>query len=209
MIINRDFAFYTTTLKDALEIDPDLFEHMTLDTTEHTNKFIDMFTARWDIYEIGGETVALFKRFIEDKFNTLKDVYIERLKTYEQEFNYLDGYVQKIKETTKTTNDNSLVSETEGELSDSKDSEYYDLPNRQINSGNGYLSKKDKIGKSSTGTSTTTNTEDKTEDIIRNYEKTGGVDILNQRIQYLNKYIRNIYLDFAEEFKSCFCLIYG
>lgn len=54
------------------------------------------------------------------------------------------------------------------------------------------------------------NTHTNETDGIMNYKKTitGGVDVVDLRERYL-KYIRDLYLDFANRFKDCFNLVYA
>ena len=91
--MSRDkmYAKYTTTLYDALIDDPTLLDVFVMDTEEHTDTFKRIFTAYWNIHEIGGETISIFKRFLENKFIVSSPYYIEMINAYETKINMLDG----------------------------------------------------------------------------------------------------------------------
>lgn len=86
-----DYAYVSITLRNAIELEPELLNDMQMKTPEQTNKFIEIFRARWDLYEIGGETIELFKSFIDERFKLKLGYYQQLIDEYEKEFNYLDG----------------------------------------------------------------------------------------------------------------------
>ncbi len=169
-----DYAYVTITLRDAIKEEPDLLENLVLKTQEQTNKFIKVFRAKWDLYEIGGETIELFKAFITNRFNLKIDYYQQMIDEYEKEFDYLDGR-KTVTEYHETADTNSTD---------------YDLPR-----SNG------SAGKATTKTNVNGNL---------GWTRTlkGDEDVLELKERYL-KFIRNLYENFAEEFKDCFALIYG
>ena len=169
-----DYSYSSITLRDAIKLVPTLLDDFELDTEEQTNKFIEVFRAKWDLYDIGGETIELFKSFIDNRFKLKKEYYQQLLNEYETEFNYLDGR--------KTT--------TAYYESVNTDNTNYDLPRKT----------------GAEGTATTKENVNGTHNYTRTL--TGDVDVLDLKSRYL-KYIRNIYEDFAEDFKDCFSLIYG
>lgn len=192
-----DKAFSTMTLHDALIIDENLLDFVTLSTSEQINKFKEMFVARWDIYEIGGETLALTKRFFKNKFDVYKDYYQELINDYDNKINYLDGIIHS---ETVSYSENRDISDT-GNVINTENLENIDLPNKQTQQN--YVTSKVNDTK---GTSVDTHKDD---DKFGNtlISRNGDVNILEQKIKYQN-YLRNIYLEFVERFKNCFVLIY-
>ena len=85
------YAKYTIQLVDALSIDETLLENLKFDNDEYTENFIRIFKALYEIYEIGGETIAEFKQFIDNKFTIWKDYYVEKLDTYYTKINFLES----------------------------------------------------------------------------------------------------------------------
>lgn len=121
-MINR-YARYTIVFNNLLELEPNfIWEDLQLDTTEHTQRFKDMFIARWGQYEIGGETVPQFKEFVRQKFNEYYHYYIEKINAYDTEIDMLDGIVDTVEEDTL--------------------SQYIDLPNKQTSKE--YITNKNK-----------------------------------------------------------------
>ena len=65
------YTRYTITLHDALIDNPDLLDGLVMSTNDRTNKLKEMFINRWEIYEIGLETINLFKLCINNTFNII------------------------------------------------------------------------------------------------------------------------------------------
>ena len=193
-----DMAFSTMTLHDALIIDNTLLNFISLKTTEQTNKMKEIFLARWDIYEIGGETIPLFKRFLTNNFNKHKDYYQELIDDYENKINYLDG-ITSTEGVSYTDSSNGSVSKAR---IGTENIDVIDLPNKQTT--NNYVSQKNNTSESISETNTYDDSKAGNKIITRN----GDVNILEQKIKY-QKYLRNIYLEFAERFKDCFVMIYN
>lgn len=193
-----DYAVCTMTLHDALKVDPTLLDFVSLSTDEQIAKFKDMFKARWDIYEIGGETIPLSKRFFDNKFRQWKDYYQELINDYENKINYLNGIVSNETHTENYTGDG-----TRGKTDNAnRNSTYVDLPNRTTTSN--YATNKDDTSEEIISSQTYEDNHDRTLEI----SKTGDVNILDQKIKY-QKYLRNVYLEFVERFADCFALIYN
>lgn len=169
-----DYSYSSITLRDAIKEEPQLLEAFVLNTQEQTTKFIDIFRAKWDMYDIGGETIELFKIFITNRFIVKKDYYQELIDEYETQFNYLDG-----RKTVTTYREDANTDSTD-----------YDLPRKT----------------GATGTATAKTNVDGELEWTRTL--TGDVDVLEQKSKYM-KFIRNLYEQFADEFKDCFSLIYG
>lgn len=190
MIPFNDYAYVSMTLNDALKIDENFLEDLTLSTTEQTNKLIEMFKSKWDIYEIAGETLEFSKRLIKDKWYTIKDYYQELINDYENKINYLKGYVS----TTTITKDD----EETYKFGRKVESSNIDLPNKTT-SGT-YVSSKNIVENS--------NSDVVNRDNVETITKDGDVNILEQKMKY-QKYLRNVYLECVEQFKDCFAQIYG
>lgn len=248
----EDLEFYTRftiTLHDALIKEPTLLDNLTLSTPERTSAFKKMFINRWDIYEIGVETIPMFKYIIENKFNILKDMYEELLTAYETKIDMLDGEKETItrddvkKENgTKTTDLTGNVSTTATITDDttttttntgtvSKDSNenksHFDLP--RTNTNQDKPSSKDsstygdtvtndlsenltgkntnKTDNKTTNTANTSTADNKDATLKQTITKTGGVNVISLKRDYMSL-IRNVLLDFVNEFDKCFLDIY-
>ena len=64
-----DYSYSSITLRDAIVQEPILLDEFVLETTDQTNMFKEIFRAKWDLYDIGGETIEIFKAFICDMFD--------------------------------------------------------------------------------------------------------------------------------------------
>lgn len=169
-----DYSYSSITLRDAIVQEPTLLDEFVLETTDQTNMFKEIFRAKWDLYDIGGETIEIFKAFIDNRFALKKEYYQQLLNEYYTDFNYLDG----------------RYTQTEYHESANTDSTSFDLPRKT----------------GATGTATTKENVNGSIGWVRTFK--GDVDVLDLKARYL-KYIRNVYEDFANEFKDCFSMIYG
>lgn len=195
---NMLYSYSSITLLDALKEDETLLDGFILSNEEQTINFKETFKSMYNLYDIGGETIGLFKLMIENRFNLKKRYYQDLLNEYNKEIDYLDGYVEN-----ETLIDSSTDNGTSSSSSNTNDNDtIYDLPYKQTE--NMYATKKNTGDRNSTLQNTSENTKSK--NVTRN--KKGSVNVLEQKIKYL-KYIRNIYEEFAKEFKDCFVLVYG
>lgn len=193
-----DYSYCTMTLKDALKIDEDFLDFLQLSTTTQTTTLLNMFKARWDIYEIGGETLEFSKRLLKDKFDTIKEYYQNLINTYEQELLYNDG----IKSVVHFETDDSGSNSRGGQDTSSSLDSHIDLPNRTTTGE--YVSNKD-INEYEYNYGRTDEYEDNKDHTTTT---TGNVNVVEQREKYL-KYLRNIYLDMVNEFRPCFSMIFA
>lgn len=179
------YTRYTITLHDLLINEPTLLDNLTLSTAERTEKFKNMFIAKWDVYEINTETVKMFKLILINKFNTLKDYYEELISAYETKINMLDGKLTSI--TREDTEDNNQIY--------SGESLNYDLP-RTNSAENKPSSKSNNSG----------NTNDN-----KRFNQTittkGEENVISLKTQYM-KMLRNIYYEFVNDFETCFMQLF-
>lgn len=218
--LNMAYAKYTIVFDDVLDIEPTLLDNLTLDTEEHTAKFKTALVSRWGLYEIGGETIPQFKSFLEHRFNLVKDYYIEKLNAYETQINMLDGAkvvttTNVVEEnTTNTTGSSETTTDNEAHDHITSTNNTYDLPRKQVNEGDGYLTSKttdDRQDDSDYNTKvvgTTQNDGTAHNTSTGTTTTTGGINVIQLKKDYLDL-LRNVYEEFANEFKTCFCLIYG
>lgn len=183
---NYPEAQYTMTYYEFRHRCPDFIsEVFELDTDDHTALFTDIFSAKWDMYEIVVADMDLEKLFIGNTFKLKKDYYLEKINAYEQEFDFNDAMEITTESSDDMTDDLSI-----------KDL-HVDLPNKKISSSNIYDypdsgNKTDNHDeRSSNTTSTTTN---------KNL-------YYSVKAQYM-KQIRNWFEAFANEFKDCFMHIF-
>lgn len=157
--LNEYPTTYSITLHDVLEVEPALLTNIfTFDgNNTRATKFIKVFLGMYDIYEIGAETIELFKNWLQDTYDEYIDYYIEMLDAYEIKINMLDGVVSDDLET------------------------YIDLPNKSTDKE--YATNKTKR------------------------HSTGNVNVIDLKREYLNL-IKNLYRDFAKDFRACFAIIY-
>lgn len=180
---------YSITLYDALNYDTSLLSGLNFTNSTYTSKFKEAFINRFGIYEIGAETIELFKVYITNRFNLNKEYFEKLLDKYTEELNETDGYYH-FEEHTENYDE-------EGEGSGDTNLQNIDLPNKSTTKE--YISSKNK----SENTGRYTSTKNKTFSETRK----GGVNVIDQRERIL-KYIRNIYLELCEKFSDCFCLLY-
>lgn len=188
--IMYEYSYTSITLRDALKLNPDLLENLTLSTTNRTKLFQDMFKAYYNSKSIAGETVELFKLWIEDTFNVHKDYYENILNEYEKELDLDEGFVL-----TREHRDNGSSS---GTASSNSNTDNIDLPNKPTT--NEYVSDRVKNNASSNNS-----------DSYNKYLKetvSGNVNTLEQREKAL-KFIRNYYLEFVKKFDDCFAHVYA
>lgn len=185
-----EYSYTSITLRDALKLNPDLLENLTLSTTNRTKLFQDMFKAYYNSKSIAGETVELFKLWIEDTFNVHKDYYENILNEYEKELNLDEGFVL-----TREHTDNGSSS---GSVSSNSNTDNIDLPNKPT--ANEYVSDRVKNNASSN------NSDTYNKNVVETV--TGNVNTLEQREKAL-KFIRNYYLEFVKKFDDCFAHVYA
>lgn len=196
------YAYSTMTLYDVLLKEPTLLDDFELETDLQTSLFKSAFIARYNIYEIGGETINYFKMMIKNRFDLNKNYYQQLINEYAKAINYEDGYV--VNETITEDNDSTGTSnQATNSLSNSKRTDYT-LPYKQTNER--YATNENVVDTDSDiDTQNTYNVNDN-KNLVRS--KTGNVNVLDQKIKYM-KFIRDVYRDFVEIFKDCFSLIYG
>lgn len=178
------------TLLDALKVEPTLLDDLDFGNEARTEKFNKIFKARYNTKSIAGETIELFKIYIDDTFNQYVDYYNELLDIYEEQLNYNDGI-----KATRIHRDTGDSQDTNNSHSENR---IIDLPNS-----------------STTGEYDSQKTKNETNSGLHNeYSKTisetvtGGVNVVDQRKKAL-EFIRNLYLEFADKFKDCFAFVYA
>ena len=188
---------FRDTLEEALVKDPTLLDNLQMSTTAQTTMFKDIFKARWNIYECAGFSIEEFKKFIENKFKSWLPYYQELIDDYENRITYQDGIVNSEIHSETYSADGS-VDKTD---TASRNNVYTELPNKVTNKE--YPSNKDDTNENLVSQQSYEDSHNKGVTITR----TGDVNILEQKIKY-QKYLRNIYLEFANKFDVCFVLLY-
>lgn len=188
---------FRDTLEEALVKDPTLLDNLQMSTTTQTTMFKDIFKARWNIYECAGFSIEEFKKFIENKFKSWLPYYQELIDDYENRITYQDGIVNSEIHSETYSADGS-VDKTD---TASRNNVYTELPNKVTNKE--YPSNKDDTNENLVSQQSYEDSHSKGVTITR----TGDVNILEQKIKY-QKYLRNIYLEFANKFDVCFVLLY-
>lgn len=178
------------TLLDALKIEPTLLDDFDFGDNNRNAKFNKIFKAMYNTKSLAGETIELFKIYIDDTFNEFVDYYNELLDIYETQLNYSDGI--------KATRIHRDTGDSQDTANSSNENKVIDLPNSTTEGE--YITEKTK----NTSNSGLHNEYSKTisESI------TGGVNVIDQREKML-KYIRSLYIEFAEKFKDCFAFVYA
>ena len=188
---------FRDTLEEALVKDPTLLDNLQMSTTTQTTTFKDIFKARWNIYECAGFSIEEFKKFIENKFKSWLPYYQELIDDYENRITYLDGVVNSEIHSETYTADGS-VDKTDNA---SRNNVYTELPNKVTSKE--YPSNKDDTSESLVSQQSYEDSHNKGVTITSK----GDVNILEQKIKY-QKYLRNVYLEFANKFDVCFVLLY-
>lgn len=182
-------ASYSITLYDAIKYDATLLDGFNFTNPVYTVEFKNHFINKFGIYEIGAETIELFKVYITNRFNLNKEYFEKLLDKYYEKLNETDGYYH-FEEHTISKNES-------GNSTGNSNLQNIDLPNKVTNKE--YVTSKN--NSNNTDNYTTNNNE------TFNETRKGGVNVIDQRERIL-KYIRNIFLELVEKFKDCFCLLY-
>lgn len=208
------YAKYTSCLYNVLDDYPNLLENLTMSTEERTTRFKDTFVAMWFNYEIGLETIGLFKLTLEQRFNRYKNYYEELLDTYETNINFLDGI--KSTRTISETNlkdDTDVASSTRALTRDETKTlgeSTTTLP--RVQTANSIPSSKvdgtTEISDTTNDSVNYNNTKTINEERTLTETKTGDENVIKLKVEYMNQ-IRNLYEEFSKEFKSCFIQIFN
>ena len=194
------YARFTMVFADVLREYPDILDPLSLDTDAHTAKFKEVLKGKFNLYEIGLETPHLFQEALVNKLAVKKDYYLELIEAYETNIKnlMLDGLVSTTttEHTGEGTNSNTVTPRTKTE------SIHYDLP-RSIAADN-YPSSKD----TSEVVSGTDSSEGSYSDEFTNESTTKTGNAIDQKVKYM-KMLRNVWEEFANEFKSCFLDLYA
>ena len=196
----EDYPMY----KDTLSENPDIIENLVLDSTSRTNEFIKVFNATYNTKRLCTDDISLFKEYITNTFNQHKEYYIQKLNVYERELNGdLGESISRtlIDNTTNATSNNVGIT---GSQTNNNTEILYDIPRSQTK-GNP-TNQTDKVDSLSNNQSTTGSSSGNTNKSVSE-SITGNVNVIKQRELWL-KFIKNIYLDFADKFKDCFLQIY-
>lgn len=180
------YATYTMALYDFNILYPSAFNDLKLENDNLTTRFINTFNNYWCEYEINGDTPNLFILRVKNKFNSIKDYWTKKIIEYEKELDYNKGIEENYKEDNEDNESNEGTNNTS----------YVDLPNKVSNQE--YITSK-----------TLNNIKgSRNNNHTRNYSKSGGINVIDQRQKYLN-YLNNIMVDFVKEFKDCFIQLYS
>lgn len=185
---------YSITLYDLYEEDPTILDILDSDQYFKSLGLKNKFLSYWGIYEIGAETKALFKKFIEQVYNANYVKYNKAGQLWDDDYRY-----------TLEVTDSETYSETNTDsATNSNTSKYggtgvnYDLPNKTTS--NEYPTEKN-TQDSQQSTEEYKNNAHK-EDYTRSWTK--HYDPVEQRNKYLASVNDIMYL-FIKEFKYCFC----
>lgn len=198
-------ANYTITLYDALEFDNTLLDILTRDEIFVNNKLKERFISYYGIYEIGGETLEMFRVFINRKYEELSNKYMQKLELWQNKLDYLKPVEKNISKDLTYTDKGSLIKNFDNTISYSGEdiNVNYELPNR--NTTNEYPSNKQKTIYDSNKGKTGVDTDNK--DFIKtnkgNIIETKGYNIIEQTEKY-NNIIKDIVQDFIYQFDTCF-----
>lgn len=230
-------AKYTKLLKDVIDEEPTIFDNISFTNPTYTKGLKDALINRFYIYEICSPDIAEFKELLDNTFNLNKeyfektlDKYLENLDeslgyAYHKEYTLnkdFDSEININNEVSNTENSNyaSQVSNTE-DVSDATTNTNIELPNRTTQSEypnnkntTDYTSdvestsnRNDAVSKTAGSTLDGNNTQNDTTNETFEEDRTGGINVIDQRERML-KYIRNIYYEFTEKFKSLFIFVY-
>ena len=196
------YSYSSMTLHDVLIEEPTLLDDLVLETEIQTSLFKQAFISRYNLYDIGGETIPLFKLMIKGKFDLNKNYYQQLITEYVKSINYEDGY--KEIETITEENDSTGTSNQDSDGMNTNKRTFYDLPYKQTSER--YATTETIDDNTSNVNIQGTYSSNDNKNITKT--KTGNVNVLEQKIKYM-KFIRDIYRDFVEVFRECFSLIYG
>lgn len=181
-------AVFTMCFKDVKEIAPHVLDNIQMSTPARTKALTLALSARYDIYEIAGETIPEFQLFLTNTFNQWVFYFEQLLDAYEQEFDWRLGDVETLDITHGTDMTRvmspAIVTTTEN----------YDLPRSSTSESR----PSSKTISTPSGTDTVEDDGERTEQGTRSL-----VNLVKQRMDFMRS-VRNLYADFAEKFKPCF-----
>ena len=126
-------SVYTMTLHDALIIDPTLLDSIdfttiddTLEDESYSAELRNMVIAKFDLYEIAGETLGEQKLFIKRKFEQYGAYWLKLLEAYSEEINWKVSETLSINES--GTNNNTRTYTPTVKYKNTTDNEFTDLP---------------------------------------------------------------------------------
>lgn len=188
---NYPYAQYTETFLEFLDKNPtfltDTINATTYGNQDYANDMIEILKARFNFYEISGETEDTFKTYFEDTFNQWRKYYLEILKAYNDTWEIKKGII-------RTT---SSSADSNGNSTGGDTSTYYDLPHKELND----------IKKYPDSYTDNTNKQESTSHAERETTITDNSSYLSQKATYINM-IRNVHNEFCTRFNECFIHIF-
>lgn len=201
-------ASYTIALYDALNFDNTLLDILDSDKLFKDNNLKDRFISYWGIYEISGETLEMFRVFINRKYNELSNKYLQRLELWINKLNYLQPIVNKIIKDLTITDKGSLTKTyNSGVNRTGTDTNIdYELPNKNATSE--YPTSKQVFNPNTTSRKSGNDIDNKeyTNKEIGSITENKGYNIVEQTEKY-DRVIKDIIQEFIYEFRDCFLSI--
>lgn len=196
-------ANFTTLLKDVsaetlLDIS-NMFSSF-IDDERYNNELYDVFMSMYRYYEINDIDEEIFKQCVHDTYNQHVEYYKELWLNYNKTY---DIKTDNKRITIRSDSSSSSRSES-GSSSGSSQDKHYDLPNKTVQSPDGYI---DDITKGSDEREHSVEGESSNE-----YDSTVTTQYNNEFLTLKREYlaqIRNVYEEFISKFKECFMLIYS
>ena len=194
-----DKANYTILLKDV-SVDKLNEIKTAFNSFNNTDDLYDMFINMYRYYEINDASEDVFVQCVIDTFNEHKSYFKELYDNYTKEYDYATGNKR-----ITTRNDTSASSKTEAVTNtDNNTKTHYDLPNKTVQSPDGYIDDVTKDNGSSTSNANASGSNNYDSIVTTEYKN----EFLALKRQYLNQ-IRNINREYCERFHDCFLSIYS
>lgn len=194
-----DKANYTTLLKDVSEDKLNQIKTAFL-TFNNNNDLFDMFMVMFRYYEINDESEDVFVQCVLDTYNEHLKYFKELYDNYTKEYDYATGNKRIV-----SRSDSSESSKTEDITNtDNNTRSHYDLPNKTVQSPDGYIDDVTKDNGGSTSNADTNSSHSYESSVTTEYKN----EFLTLKRQYLNQ-IRNINREYCERFHDCFLSVYS
>lgn len=190
---------YTIIFRDSLWVTKNRITEI-LSQFDGSNKLFDMVLSKYALYEIVvGDVFVLYDMF-NDIYNEYSQYYKELLENYNKAYDYALGNKRRT-----IRHDHSSNEKDGNRNSSSTDiNDEYDLPNKQVNNPEGYLTGRNKNNISDNGSYSEANENDYDSEVSVIYDN----EFLDLKRKYLAQ-IRNVYSEFAEKFNECFIKVFN
>ena len=190
---------YTIIFRDSLWVTKNRISEI-LSQFDGTDKLFEMVLSKYALYEIVlGDVFVLYDMF-NDIYNEHSQYYKELLENYNKAYDYAIGNKRR----TIRHDHSSNEKDSNRNASSTDINDEYDLPNKKVNTPEGYLTGRNKSNISDNSNYSEAGENDYDSEVSVIYDN----EFLDLKRKYLAQ-IRNVYSEFAEKFNECFIKVFN